>query len=54
MLLTQYQLSVICEICCEFFIFQQNNMIVSSLGVHRLYVSISHFSFLTLETPAFI
>jgi len=26
MLPTQHQLNVMCEICCEFFIFQQNNM----------------------------
>jgi len=26
MLLTQHQLPFMCEICCEFFIFQQNNM----------------------------
>ena len=51
MLLTQRQLSVMCEICCEFFIFQQNN---ASVSMHRLRVSVCHFRLLKWETPTFI
>jgi len=54
-------LPVVCEICCEFFIFQQNNRPtfdrpISSLSVHSLChaVCVSHFSILKMETSTFI
>jgi len=42
MLLTQQQLTVMCEICCEFFIFQRNNM--SAQWVRTASVSVSPVS----------
>jgi len=39
-----------CDICCEFFIFQQNK----SLNVHSLSDSVSHITLLKWEAPTFI
>jgi len=50
MLLTQHQLSVMCEICCKFPA-EQN---VRSMSAHKLCVRASHFSLLKWETPTFI
>jgi len=40
-----------CEICCEFFAFQQY---VRSLSVHKLHVNVSNFSILKWEIATFI
>jgi len=54
-LLTQQQLSVMCKICCEFFIFQPNNVATQcACTLHSLCVSVSHLRFLKWETPTFI
>ena len=53
MLLTQQQLSVMCEICCEFFCLPAKQY-VSLLRAHNLRVSVSHFSLLKRETPTLI
>jgi len=52
MLLTQQQLSVMCQICCEFFIFQRNN--VSAQWAYTASVSVSDFRLLKWEIPTFI
>jgi len=54
MLLIQHQLPVICEICCEFFIFQQNNMSAHWACTASVCVSVSNFRRSKWDIPTFI